>query len=93
MWVRNLLIAAGLNRALETDVGILCLNELCCFGKQRNSRLQKKTTATLDAAVRNIQGQRVFRHHYFSIICLAPHLKIHLFFTATVARRSLVALR
>jgi len=50
----------------------------------------KKTTRTLDAAVRNIQGQLVSRHHDVSIICLAPHIKIHQFFTATVVRRSLV---
>jgi hypothetical protein len=89
------LIAAGLNRAVEKDVGISCMNYLCWFGKKKKKKIHdyKKNTAALDAAVRNIQGQRVFRQHFISIICLAPHLKTHQFLPATVARRSLVALR
>jgi len=60
---------------------------MCCVGLTKKITT-KKTTTTVDAAVRNIQGQLVFRHQDVSIGSLAPHSKIKQFFTATVVRRS-----
>jgi ABC-type microcin C transport system permease subunit YejB len=66
---------------------------MCCVGLAKKTQDYKQTTTTLDAAVRNIKGQHVFRNHDVPIICLEPHIKIHQFFNATVLRRRLVALR
>jgi hypothetical protein len=87
------LISVGLNHAQEMDVGLLYLRESFWFAK--------KTLTTVDNLERHWMLQYTlfkgdwffFRHHDFSIISLAQLLKPQQFFTATVVRRSVVALR
>jgi hypothetical protein len=67
---RNRLIAAGLNHAEETDVGLLCLNVLWwCRQKKITTLCNLQRHWMLQGTV--FKGDLVFRHHDVSIIWLA----------------------
>ena len=87
------MISLGLNYGKETDVGLLSVIVSCWF-RQENKNLTTTVTYsdTVCFSTQIFKVDLFFIHHDVTIICVAPLFKTQQFFTATVVRKSLVAL-